>query len=93
MDTKPGLSPEMLKMARTSLALVWVIALAVIANDKAMTALGLLDYRELLSTIFGLLAGKEVLPRLGDVSPTKLQLEVERATSRPPSMSPPAAGG
>jgi len=88
---KPGLSPEMLRIARNALAFVWVIALAVIANDKAMTALGLLDYRELLSTIFGLLAGKEVLPRLGDVSPTKLQLEVERATTRPPSQQPPAA--
>lgn len=87
---KPGLSPEMLRLARNALSIAWVIALAVIANDKAMTAMGLLDYRELLSTIFGLLAGKELLPRLGDVSPTKLQLEVARATSRPPSQ-PPAA--
>lgn len=91
MDTKPGLSPEMLRLARNALALVWVIALAVIANDKAMHALGLFEYRDLLSTIFGLLAGKEILPRMGDVSPTKLQLEVERATSRPPSLSPPPA--
>jgi hypothetical protein len=79
----------MLRIARTALGALAVIALAVIANDKAMTALGLLDYRELLNTIVALLAGKELLPRLGDVSPTKLQLEVERATSRPPSTPPP----
>lgn len=88
---KPGLSPEMLRIARTALGTLAVIALAVIANDKAMTALGLLDYRELLNTIVALLAGKELLPRMGDVSPVKLQLEIERATSRPPSSMPPPA--
>ena len=87
---KPGLSPEMLRFARTALGTLFAIALAVIANDKAMTAMGLHDYRELLGTIVALLAGKELLPRTGDVSPSKLQLEIERATSmRPP---PPAEG-
>lgn len=94
MDTKPGLSPEMLKMARTALAMLWTAAVAVVANDAACEALGLTKYRVALSVIFSAFAGKELFPRLGDVSTTKLQLEVERATSRPPSMQPPppAAG-
>jgi hypothetical protein len=82
---KPGLSPEMLKMARTALGMLAACALLVIGNDKAMTALGLLEYRGLLGQIVALLAGKELLPRLGDVSPSKHELEVVKAaTLRPP---------
>jgi len=88
---KPGLSPEMLRMARTALSLLWVVCLAVGSNEAAMNALGLARYQAVWNVVFGVLAGKELLPRMGDVSPAKLQLEVERATSRPPSNPPPSA--
>ena len=88
---KPGLSPDLLRIARTTLSIVWVVALAIGANEAAMTALGLAKWQAVWNVVFGVLAGKELLPRLGDVSPAKHQLEVERATSRPPSMQPPPA--
>jgi len=87
---KPGLSPEMLKMARTALSLVWVAALAVCMNEQAMAALGLAKYQAVWTAIAAVLAGKELLPRTGDVSSSKLQLEIERATTRPPSNPPPS---
>ena len=92
MDTKPGLSPEMLKMVRTALSTLWIVALAVVLDKDAVSALHLDQYATVLRVVFGVLAGKELLPRTGDASPSKLQLEVERATSRPPSSPPPAAG-
>ena len=88
---KPGLSPELLRIARTALSILWVVALAVGANEAAMQAIGLAKYQAVWNVVFGVLAGKELLPRMGDVSPNKLQLEIERATSRPPSNPPPSA--
>lgn len=86
---KPGLSPEMLRLARTALSLMWVVALAICMNEQAMAALGLAKYQAVWTAISAVLAGKELLPRLGDVSPSKHVLEVERASLRPPSMPPP----
>lgn len=85
MDTKPGLSPEMLRIVRTSLSLLYVVGLAIVLDKDALTALHLDQYAAVLRVVFAALAGKELFPRTGDVSPTKLQLEVERAASmRPP---------
>ena len=82
---KPGLSPELLRIARTMLSVLYTVALAVCMNEQAMAALGLAKYQALWTAIAAVLAGKELFPRTGDVSPSKHVLEVERAASmRPP---------